>query len=174
MKIKKYLIIMFVIGIIGFLAYSITVNINHKKEVATRIKTIPKFSFNNMNKQIFSNKNTSNTKPKLFVYFNTDCEFCQAEATDIDNHLDKLNNVQILFISYENLIKIKTFAKNYKLINKTNIVFLQDKNYEFGPLFGAKGIPFMLLYSKNNQLIQKFKGTTKVTNILKALENDKQ
>jgi thiol-disulfide isomerase/thioredoxin len=169
---KKYLklfIAIVLISIIGYLGYSIATKLQHKKEVTARIKTIPAFSFKTLDGKIFTNKNLDKTKPKLFVYFNSECEFCQAEAESIHKELDNLKNIQLLFISYEETDKIKAFAQQYELLNVKNIVFLEDKNIEFAPLFGAKGIPFMLLYDKDNKLIQKFRGVTKIEKIVSHL-----
>jgi len=174
---KKYLkltIAIALIAIIGYLAYGITAKLIYKKEVAVRIKTIPAFSFKTLDKQEFANKNLDKTKPKLFVYFNSECEFCQAEAKGIHKQLDSLKNIQIMFISYEASDKIKNFALNYKLFNSNNIVFLEDKKFEFAPLFDAKGIPFMLLYGKDNKLIQKFRGVTKVEKIISHLPSSQR
>jgi len=170
---KKYLkltIAIVLISIIGYLGYSITAKLNYKKEVAERIQNIPAFSFKTLAGNLFTNTNLDSNKPKLFVYFNSECEFCQAEAKGIQKHLDSLKNIQLLFISFETADKIEAFAKNYKLLNKENIVFLEDKNMAFAPLFDAKGIPFMLLYGKDNKLIQKFRGVTKVEKIIALLK----
>ena len=165
----KLIIALIIFSIIGFLGYSIYGKLHHKKEVAERIKTIPSFSFRTLTGTVFTDKDVDKTKPKLFVYFNSECEFCQAEATAINKHLDTLKNVQLLFVSYEEPPKIKAFAKQYKLLNPTNIKFLEDKNFQFAPLFDAKGIPFMLLYDKDNKLIQKFRGVTKIDKIITLL-----
>jgi len=170
---KKYLklfIAIVLISIIGYLGYSIATKLQHKKEVTARIKIIPAFSFKTLTGAVFTDKDLDKTNPKLFVYFNSECEFCQAEATSIHKKLDNLKNTQLLFISYEETDKIKAFAQQYELLNVKNIVFLEDKNMAFAPLFDAKGIPFMLLYGKDNKLIQKFRGVTKVEKIIALLK----
>jgi len=166
----KLIIALIIVSIIGFLGYSIYGKINHKKEVAARIKTVPAFSFKTLDGNLFTNKNLDETKPKLFIYFNSDCEFCQSEAESIHKQINNLNKVQLIFVSFEEIDKIKTFATHYQLLNVDNIIFLEDANFKFEPLFDAKGIPFMLLYSKDNRLIKKFNGVTKVENILKYVE----
>jgi len=166
----KLIIALIIVSIIGFLGYSIYGKLNHKKEVAERIKTVPAFSFKTLDGNLFTNKNLDETKPKLFIYFNSDCEFCQSEAESIHKQLDNLKSVQLIFVSYEASDKIKAFAIHYQLSNIENNIFLEDSKSDFAKLFEAKSIPFMLLYSKENQLIQKFNGVTKVENILKYVE----
>lgn len=170
---KKYLksiIGVFFICLIVFLGYNITKKINYKKEVSERIKTIPNFTFLTLNNQTFSKKELTKNIYKLFVYFNSECEYCQSETTQISKNLEKFNEIQLIFVSYEPIKDIKQFAKTYHLLNKENIIFLQDKEMLFEELFDAKSIPFMLLYSKDNQLIEKYKGATKIDNILKHIQ----
>ena len=167
---KKYLKIIIgltLVCVIGYLGYNISTKINHKKEVAKRIQSLPEFSFKMLNNQAFNQNNISTIQPKLFIYFNSDCDFCHEEAKQIQEHLKQLKNTQIIMISHENSEGIKAFAEKYNLINEENIIFLEDEKLEFSEIFDANSIPFMLLYSKDNQLIKKFKGATKIENIIK-------
>lgn len=169
---KKYLkpiIGIVLISVLIFLGYNITKKIKFKKEVAERIKTIPEFSFLTLNNETFSKKELTKNIYKLFVYFNSDCDYCQSEATQISENLIQFKNTQLVFVSFEPIGGIKQFAKTYNLLDKENIIFLQDKEMQFEELFDAKSIPFMLLYSKDNQLIKKYKGATKIDNILKHI-----
>ncbi|MCF6224364.1 MAG: redoxin domain-containing protein [Flavobacteriaceae bacterium] len=166
----KILIVIILISTIGYLGYSISTKINHKNEIAERIQTIPNFSFKTLNGEPFTQNQISTTLPKLFIYFNSECDFCHAEAMQIQEHLEQLKNVQLLFVSFEEPESIKTFAEKYNLLNKGHIFFLEDSALLFANLFDAKSIPFMLLYTKDNRLIKKFKGATKIKNILKLLE----
>ncbi|MCF6348901.1 MAG: redoxin domain-containing protein [Flavobacteriaceae bacterium] len=165
----KIIIALVLISIIGYLGYSIGSKLNHKKEVANRIKTIPEFSFKNLDGQPFTQKEVSRTLPKLFIYFNSECDFCHTEAKQIQEHLEQLKNVQLLFVSFEEPESIKTFAEKYDLLNKDHIFFLEDSTLLFADLFDAKSIPFILLYTKDNQLIKKFKGATKIENVIAHL-----
>lgn len=165
----KIVIAVLIISIIGFLGFKIGSQLNHKKEVAERIQSIPDFSFKTLSGDAFTHKDIDTKQPKLFVYFNSDCDFCHAEAQQIYDNLEKLKGIQVVFISFEPATSIKVFAEQYKLANEENIVFLEDVDILFSRLFDAKSIPYMLLYSKDNDLIKKFKGSTKIENILKAL-----
>ncbi|WP_457617974.1 peroxiredoxin family protein [Lutibacter sp.] len=169
---KKYLRIIIVVVLVttlGYLGYNITKKINYKNEVAERIKTIPEFSFLTLNNQVFTENGLTKNSYKLFVYFNSECEYCQSEASQISKNLAQFKNTQLIFVSFEPINSIKQFAIDYNLLEKENVLFLQDKKLEFAEIFDAKSIPFMLLYSKDNQLIEKYKGATKIENILKHI-----
>ncbi|PHS51257.1 MAG: redoxin [Lutibacter sp.] len=169
---KKYIklvIVVVLISTIGFLGYSITKKINDKAEVAKRIKSIPKFSFLTLEGKVFTSKNLAKDTYKLFVYFNSECEYCQTEALQISKNLEEFKDTQLIFVSFEPVKSIKQFSINFNLQDKKKVLFLQDKKVEFAEIFDAKSIPFMLLYAKNNQLIKIYKGATKVERILKLL-----
>ena len=165
----KLIIAIVLISIISFLGYSISKKISYKKEVTERIKTIPKFSFLSLNNVDFTQNNLAINNNKLFVYFNSECEYCQSEATQISQNLEEFKETQLIFISFEPLEGIKEFAKTYNLLDKENVIFLHDSKLEFSEIFDAKSIPFLLLYSKDNKLIEKYKGATKIENITKFL-----
>ncbi len=165
----KIILAVFIICIIGFLGFKIGSQLKQKKEVAERIQYIPDFSFKTLKAKTFSKKDIENDKPKLFIYFNSDCDFCHSEANQIQNNLEKLKDIQLIFVSFESADSIKVFAEKYQLLNKENIILLEDEKMLFSQLFNAKSIPYMLLYSKSNQLIKKFKGATKIEHVLNAL-----
>ncbi|MCF6279697.1 MAG: redoxin domain-containing protein [Flavobacteriaceae bacterium] len=169
-KYIKIIIALIIISIIGYLGVNITKKITYKKEVSERIKIIPNFSFFTLNNVPFSEKELAKNTNKLFVYFNTECDFCQHEAQQISEYLSNFKNTQIIFVSFEEIETIKTFANKYNLSNKENVMFLQDKTLEFSEIFDAKSIPFILLYDAENKLVQKFKGATKIEKILKLLK----
>lgn len=169
---KKYLKIIIgviLISIIGFLSHNITKKINYKNEVAKRIKTIPEFSFLMLTNEVFTKNGLTKNTNKLFVYFDSECDYCQSEATQISENIAQFKDTQLLFISFEPIVGIKKFAMDYNLLEKENVIFLHDKESEFSEIFDAKSIPFILLYNKDNQLIKKYKGATKIENILKHI-----
>ncbi len=158
------------IGIIGYLGYGIGSKLKHKKEVTERIKIVPEFSFKTLDGETFTQNELSTTLPKLFIYFNSECEFCQGEAEQIKKQLPQLQHIQIIMVSHEPSDGIKIFAQKYHLANQKNIIFLEDNRLRFSTIFDAKTIPFMLLYSNDNKLLQKFKGATKIEKIMALLE----
>lgn len=152
-----------------FLSFKITSKLNHKKEIAERTKVLPHFSFINLEGKVFTQHNLKN-KPIIFVYFNSDCNYCQSEASKIEEKLQDFKNVQLLFVSFEEKEGIVKFAKQYKLDNQDNIVFLEDRKGEFSKLFDVNSIPYIVVYNKNGKFLKKFKGITKTDDILKVLK----
>ncbi|WP_417799642.1 TlpA family protein disulfide reductase [Tenacibaculum sp.] len=166
-KLKLFIGIVLVL-VVTFLGYKITTKLNHKKEVAKRIKTIPNFSFTTLNEEIFTQNNLQN-KPTIFVYFNTECDYCQSEATKIQKRLQDFKHTQLIFVSYEKKEQIIQFAISYKLDNQKNVTFLEDTKAKFATIFDVNSIPYIVVYNKNQELLQKFKGATKIEDILKVI-----
>ena len=157
------------IAIISFLGYKITDKINHKKEVTERTRVIPNFSFNNIDGSEFSTTNLKN-KATVFVYFNSDCDYCQSEATKLEERLADFRDKQIVFVSFEVQDSIVKFAKQFHLFNRENVTFLEDKKGEFSTLFDVNSIPYIVAYDSKGTLKGKFKGATKIDKILQAFE----
>lgn len=168
-KILKITIPILFLLVLGFVGYKIVTQINHKKEVAENIKTIPVFSYETIENKTFTNDNLKNNQATIFVYYNSECEFCNHEAQMIQQNIAKFKNVQILFVSFEEATTIKQFATQHQLLNYDNVSFLCDSKATFAITFDVKSLPCLVLYDKNQQLIEKIKGQVKAETILKKL-----
>jgi peroxiredoxin len=165
----KIIIPVLFITVLGYFGYQIYIKIQHKKEVAENIKTIPEFAFQNSKGGIFSNQNLKKNTPTVFIYYNSECEFCNEEAQMIKENIAKFANFQLIFISFEKVAFIKVFAAKYQLTTYDNIAFLCDSKASFSTTFDVKSLPCLVLYDKNNRLIEKVKGQTKINKIISLL-----
>ena len=155
--------------VLGYFGVQIYSKIQHKKEVAENIKTIPKFEYKNIKGGVFSNANLKKDTPTLFVYFNSECEFCNEEAQMIQANIQQLSAFQLVFISFEKPALIKAFAAKHQLNSYDNVTFLSDSKASFATTFDVKSLPCLVLYDKNQKLIEKIKGQTKVDVLVKKL-----
>ncbi|WP_125717764.1 peroxiredoxin family protein [Flavobacterium ustbae] len=155
--------------IFSLLFYKIVSKITAKKELENTIKHIPKFSYYDIQGKTFDNQNLKKDTSVVFIYFNSECDFCQTETEMIKSNLEKFKKVQLIFISSENLNKIKTFAKNHHFTNSANIHFLQDKQSTFTATFDVTGLPTIVIYNQQKKLIAKIKGQIKIDHILEKL-----
>ena len=168
-KLLKILIPIFFIGSFCYFGYHIYSKIQHKKEVAENIKTIPKFEYQNIKGGNFTNENLKEDIPTLFIYYNSECDFCNEEAKMIKQNIDKFAGFQLCFISFEKPEQIKIFANKYQLNTYDNIHFLCDSKVTFATTFDVKSMPCLVLYNKDQKLIGKIKGQVKAETILKKL-----
>jgi len=168
-KTLKILIPLLLIAALAFMAYQVVSKINHKKQVAENIKKMPVFSYLTLENKTFTQENLAQNKPTLFIYFNSECDFCNHEAEMVQQNLDKLQNIQVVFISYEPIEKIKQFATKFKLLNYDYITFLSDSKISFSTTFDVKSLPCLVLYDEQNNLIEKIKGQVKIETVLNKL-----
>ncbi len=168
-----YIVIVVILSLLSCLGYNIITKAKEKNQIVKKLQTIPKFEFLTLKQQPFAKTNLRPNLNTIFVYFNSECDFCQHEAQSISDNLDSFKNVQFIFVSIEQKETIKKFAELYNINNHENIVFLEDKKREFSTLFNANSIPYILIYNQENKLIKKHKGQLNAKGILRALqEND--
>ena len=168
-SILKIIIPFLFTGLVAFMGYKVIAKINHKREVAEHIKTIPPFSYSTIKGKIFTDKDLREDTPTLFLYYNSQCEHCQNEAEQIRDNIKKFTTAQLVFISFEEPKKITAFAKKYKLIGYDNVTFLFDKQSSFATTFDVKALPTVVIYDKKKKLVEKTKGQIKVEKILAKL-----
>jgi len=168
-KVIKICIAFLLIGLFAFMGYQVISKINHKNQVAENIKTMPHFEYVGLDGNLFTQKQVKQNTPILFVYFNSECEYCNEEAKMIKESISKLNEVQLFFVSFEKPEQIKTFATTHELLTYDNVTFLCDSRFTFATTFDVKSLPCLVLYDKNHQLIEKIKGQTKVDVLLQKL-----
>jgi peroxiredoxin len=169
-KLLKILILFTVVLLLSYLGYGVLSKINHKTNVEVTLQQIPEFSFKTIENTTFSKANLKLKKATIFIYFNSECDFCQHEAQSISESISKFQDVQLLFVSTEPKDTIKTFAETYNLLQQSNIIFLHDSTDTFSNRFDATSIPYVLIYDAQQQLIKKHKGQLKAEAILELLK----
>lgn len=149
-----------------WMGYSSIQKIALKKQVAESLKTMPIFRANNQDStQIKLIEKT----PTAIIYFNTDCDHCQYEATQIQKNMGQFKDSQILMLSIEPLANIRKFIKTYRLEGFSNLQVGQITGKTAVETFGFKSVPHILIYNTENQLVKEYKGETKIEAILKYL-----
>jgi peroxiredoxin len=147
--------------------------LRQKKNLAEKIVHVPSFELKSTLGENFTNKNLKGSIPVVFFYFNSECDFCQAEIQDIVQNIRKFKDIQLIFVSFEPVQKIIMFQATYKLDIYDNIVFLSDYKNTFSETFGVKTLPSSLIYDKNGKLVSRNNGAVKVDYLLKALKTTK-
>ncbi|MBC3757256.1 redoxin domain-containing protein [Hyunsoonleella sp. SJ7] len=171
-KIFKFVIPILILVVLFFLGYSVIGKIQYKTEVESLLQTIPEFQFATLEGMDFSNSNLKQNLPTVFIYFNTECGYCQHEAQNIGSNIPQFKNAQLIFVSTETTEAIAQFAKTYQLHNTPNITFLHDTAYHFSNRFDATCVPYVLIYNAKQELVKKHKGQLKAETILKLIEDN--
>jgi len=172
---KKSILIVVVIAVLGLLSYlgfNVISKAKEKNKIAKQLEKIPGFEFLTLEQKPFTKANLKPNLNTIFVYFNSECDFCQLEAQSISDNLEKFKNVQFIFVSTEPIETIKQFLEQYNLNNQDNITFLYDNDNTFSNRFDASSIPYILIYNSKQSLIKKHKGQLNANGILRALQQN--
>ena len=147
-SIIKRAILLLVLCFLGFMGYKIYQKIDHKKKVEQQIATLPTFLFTDLEGNTFTNSSLKENLATVFVYFNSECDYCLHEAQSIQTNLSRFRKTQFVFISTEDKEVIEKFAQERQLLGEENVIFLQDKVHNFAKDFDANSIPYSLIYNK--------------------------
>jgi peroxiredoxin len=158
---KKYIISILILSLAlgGF--YLINKKAEEKAQAKEKIQTMPDFHFLALDSTVFSATNLAERKT-ILVYFNSTCEHCQYEAGEISKHIDKFSNVNLLFVSEQNLAEIRAFSETYGLDKQENVKFLKAPDNGFYKIFGSSPIPSVFIYNVDRQLVKNYKGETRI------------
>lgn len=171
-KIILFVVIISVLSLLTYLGFNVISKAKEKNQMAKQLEIIQEFKFLTLEQQPFTKANLKPNKYSIFIYFNSECDFCQHEAQSISDNLDSFKNVQFIFTSIEPIETIKQFSEQYHLNNKQNITFLHDNLDTFSSRFDANSIPYLLIYDQNQKLIKKHKGQLNANGILRALQQN--
>lgn len=105
----------------------------------------------------------------LLILFNTDCDHCQREATEIAEKNEAFKNYELLFIAADSVHLIENFAKKYNLADKPNIKFGHADYQDVFMNFGSIPTPSIYIYSRERKLVKSFLGETPVEELIKYL-----
>lgn len=92
-------------------------------------------------------------KPVILIYFSPTCEHCKAFTESMLKRINKLNNNQLVMISYVDIKEVKAFDDAYKLSSHQNIK-IGSEGYTFvvQKYYHIQHFPFIAEYDKNGKL----------------------
>jgi len=155
---------------VSYFGYRIA-QISHIKKIRKeKIAQIPAFKLKTLQGNFFTNEDLKQNVPIVFLYFNSNCDFCQEETEEIVSNIKKLDNIQIIFISNEPIPQIMAFQQKNKLDNYNNVSILHDFDYKFAELFGLKTVPTSFIYNKNGVFLNKNDGPSTVDYLLEIIK----
>lgn len=165
----KYFIAVVFVAISVFFANKIYKNYERNKLVAFYNKTLPNIKLQSIEERTISLAE-NNGKSKVLVFFDPFCDHCQTEATDFQKHISAFEEAEVTFISMDLMRYIKVFAFDYKLDKLPNVKFCQIDSEVLSTNFGPMGFPTIFIYNADNQMIGKFSGNVKISELADFLD----
>ena len=138
-------------------------------------KSIPSFTFYHVKSGIsFTQDELSEDKNTVFIFFDPGCGFCQEEAAALSDNYDKLQDIDMYFVSLNNPALMAEYLETYgpELENKENVKMLYDKNQEFiHKIHVPERFPANYVYGKDGQLKTYWEGEKSIHEIIEAYTN---
>ncbi len=131
---------------------------------------IPYFAILQPDSSWFTKNQLPEKKPTVIIYFSPDCGHCQMTAKEWVTDMDKLKNVELVWVSYHTPQQIKDFADTYGLSHFSNIIFGRDVNYFFVPFYKIPSTPFMAVYDKKGRFLKVYEGGTNPQTIAELIK----
>jgi thiol-disulfide isomerase/thioredoxin len=97
----------------------------------------------------------------IVALFHPSCDFCQAEAKMVEEQIEQLENIDLIWVSYDDKESIAQFSKTYGLDSFENVHFAYMDIEVMLERYGNVKFPTFLAYDQNGVLLQKFVGVTK-------------
>lgn len=131
--------------------------------------TLPLFSIQQTDSSWFNNMNLPKNEPTVIIYFSPECGHCQLTAHDYMKSIKRFKDVFFVWVSYQSMDEIRTFAEDYKMLNTKNIAVGRDPKYYIPAYFRVKYTPYIAAYDRNGRLLQTFDGGTDPDTLYKLI-----
>lgn len=131
---------------------------------------LPYFAILQPDSTWFTQNQLPQGKPTVIVYFSPECGHCMLTAKEIVYDMNKLKDVEMVWVSYHSPQQIKDFADNYGLSHFNNIIVGRDVNYFFVPFYKIPSTPFMAVYDKKGRFLKAYEGGTSAETIAQLLK----
>ena len=170
---KKGLIIVAILAvfsvIICFLGYQIIVKQTKNEEIKSIKAKLPNFEFYHLDATKFRSSQLNANRSHIIIYFNIDCDHCQAEAKLIHDNIKAFENAQIIMVAPNTPKEILAFTKQYGIAQHPEITVLWDKDYRFIDWFGSSPFPSVYIYNQEQKLVKEYHGEVKIEAITKYI-----
>ena len=130
-------------------------------------QSLPDFSFESINNKLTINaRSLSLDTPRVFIYFNSNCDHCQKQISEILKNYNDINKIYLYLISTESIAALDTFSNKYSIFRYRNIMVVRDFSYFFPIHYRITTTPSLVLFSKKNYSGIVLTGNHSVVNIL--------
>ncbi len=165
----KYLIVIIISFILILAICKLFFFIHEKRTIKDRTSQMPEFEMKTIHEMLFTKENIDRAYPILFLYFNSECDYCLIEIKEIVRNIEKFENIRIFLVSSESVQRILTFQTINNLDNYHNITFLSDYQNSFPDIFNVRLLPSSLVYDKSGKLILRVDGAVRADYLLEKM-----
>lgn len=106
----------------------------------------------------------------MFFIFSPECSHCKKETEMILKNIHKLQNLEIIMVTYLPYEEMMGFYKTYNLGRYNNIVVGRDAKFFFPTYYNVKFFPSMYIYDKKGNFKKFLEGDVKFDTLFEALK----
>ncbi|MCY3999020.1 MAG: TlpA disulfide reductase family protein [Flavobacteriaceae bacterium] len=175
MKKKRRRLFVMVMSFLILLGIVMIYNTHRKKEaIKQTIRTIQKFSLKQTTGDLFTQDSFTGANWKVFIFFHSECGFCQEDAQQLSAIKDSIKNTLFLWISSESFTQIKTFAEQYQLTEDHTVLFFQDQQGRLSDSWGIRSTPQFLVYNPQGELVKNHQGAWRMNHLMEQINHEFQ
>lgn len=124
------------------------------------LEAMPEFEFYTLDDTKFSSSQLDPEKQKVFYYFDPRCEYCDEQTKWMKVFANQKDNVQVVMVTPIGGKASEDYFDTYRLDRHDNLLYLWDKEDTFDELFSVSAFPYILVFDKDNQYVNSYKGLT--------------
>lgn len=133
-------------------------------------KSLPDFQFQDLEGNSFSKQDLESDLATIAIFFDPYCDHCAQQAKWMVEAKDTLKDVQMIWVTTEELEGVKNFYEEYfGEENMPNLHILRDTEYMFDAYFGYSEVPSIYVYNKSGQRVKAFNKEVPPSILLKFL-----
>lgn len=157
---KRLLLVLGILiaGLLSWMGYSSIKKLDKKAESDNIVQNLDSLTSKLKIHQIVADKET------IFIYFNSDCHFCQWEMKELQKHIDEFEDFQLVLASFEHQEDALSFLAKHDLAQ-----YYAHVNPDLLSSTIMRGVPQTFIY-QNGQLKKHFTGQVKIEAILEVLK----
>lgn len=157
---KKNIIIILGLSLVGLVGWMVIAGVKsiQVKQNASEIQNSLSGSMKALEVSNYKNE------PTVLFFFNSECEHCQWEVKQVQEHISSLKKFQLFFVSFEPHDTARAFLNEYGLDHYLLHVPAEKLMTTF-----SGGVPQTFIY-RNDLLVKHFKGEVKIEAVLELLE----
>ncbi|MEP6684565.1 MAG: hypothetical protein ABJA35_14945 [Parafilimonas sp.] len=116
-------------------------------------KGLAPFKIRLVNGEGYTYNQLKQNEPVILIYFSPTCDHCKTFTEAMLKRINKLQDRQIVMISYEDIKEVKAFDDAYKLSNHQNIK-IGSEGYTFvvQKYYNIQHFPFVAEFGKDGKL----------------------
>ena len=115
---RKFILAALLLGVgslIAWMLWQTLHRVEKKQQIAATVQQLPNVSLLALDSTSFSLSEAVGNRAAVLFFFHPDCEHCQSEARQVRENAGALSAAKLIWISYENLSRLREFNEEYKL-----------------------------------------------------------